>query len=72
MSLTAAGSGGAGADSYNDGANTRLYKLVKNFVGEKKPICFHECGRIPTAEQLQEEKADRVWFMTWHTEHITK
>lgn len=61
----------AGADSYNDGANTKLYKLVKNFVGEKKPICFHECGRIPTAKQLQEEKADWVWFMTWHTEHIT-
>ena len=35
------------------------------------PICFHECGRIPTVKQLSDEKADWVWFMTWHTEHIT-
>ena len=61
----------AGADSYSDGSNARLYKLVSRIVGEKKPICFHECGRIPTAEQLKTDKANWVWFMTWHTEHIT-
>ena len=60
-----------GADSYNDGANARLYKLVTNIVGEKMPVCFHECGRIPTVDQLQKNNANWVWFMTWHTDHIT-
>lgn len=60
-----------GADSYNDGSNARLYKQVKDIADENMPVCFHECGRIPTAEQLQKDKANWVWFMTWHTEHIT-
>ncbi len=60
-----------GADSYNDGANGKLYNKVTSVAGESVPVCFHECGRIPTAEQLRKDKADWVWFMTWHTEHIT-
>lgn len=61
----------AGADSYNDGANGRLYSRVEDVVGNAMPISFHECGRIPTPEQLADESADWVWFMTWHTEYIT-
>ncbi len=60
-----------GADSYNDGANANLYTKVQDVAGDKMPICFHECGRIPTVKQLSDGKADWVWFMTWHTEHIT-
>ncbi|MBP0964244.1 MAG: hypothetical protein J5999_03010 [Oscillospiraceae bacterium] len=61
----------AGADSYNDGANGNLYKNVGKVVGGEMPICFHECGRIPTVDQLEKANADWVWFMTWHTEYIT-
>lgn len=61
----------AGADSYNDGANANLHTKVKDVAGSDMPICFHECGRIPTPEQLADGKAEWVWFMTWHTEHIT-
>lgn len=61
----------AGADSYNDGANANLYTKVQDVAGSDMPICFHECGRIPTPEQLADGKTDWVWFMTWHTEHIT-
>lgn len=61
----------AGADSYNDGSNAALYNKVKDVVGEERPICFHECGRIPTVDQLTTTNAGWVWFMTWHTEHIT-
>lgn len=60
-----------GADSYSDGANEKLYQSVEKIVGDKMPVCFHECGRIPTVQQLKDGKADWVWFMTWHTEHIT-
>ncbi|MGN0696845.1 MAG: glycosyl hydrolase, partial [Oscillospiraceae bacterium] len=61
----------AGADSYSDGANGNLYKNVSKVVGDDMPICFHECGRIPTVEQLEKADADWAWFMTWHTEYIT-
>ncbi|MCI5904906.1 MAG: glycoside hydrolase family 26 protein [Oscillospiraceae bacterium] len=61
----------AGADSYSDGANGNLYTNVCKVVGDTKPVCFHECGRIPTVEQLKNASAKWVWFMTWHTEHIT-
>ncbi|MGN0552531.1 MAG: glycosyl hydrolase [Oscillospiraceae bacterium] len=61
----------AGADSYSDGANGKLYKNVSKVVGEEMPIAFHECGRVPTVEQLEKASANWVWFMTWHTEYIT-
>lgn len=61
----------AGADSYRDGANASLYKKVTAVVGNDMPIAFHECGRIPTPEQLKKGGADWVWFMTWHTSYIT-
>ncbi|MCM1327833.1 MAG: glycoside hydrolase family 26 protein [Ruminococcus sp.] len=60
-----------GADSYDDGANEKLYQKVVDVAGDEMPICFHECGRIPTVQQLKDGKADWVWFMTWHTEYIT-
>ena len=60
----------AGADSYIDGPNENLYKKVKNVVGKKLPVCFHECGKIPTVEELCSTKANWVWFMAWHTEYM--
>lgn len=60
-----------GADSYTDGANDNLYEAVEKVVSEDTPICFHECGRIPTVDQLRLKDTDWVWFMTWHTEYIT-
>ena len=60
-----------GADSYSDGANEELYKKAANAAEKEMPVCFHECGRIPTVQQLKDGKAEWVWFMTWHTEHIT-
>ena len=34
------------------------------------PICFHECGKIPTVDELHSAKANWVWFMAWHTEYM--
>ena len=57
--------------SYSDGANARLYKTVVNVVGEDMPVCFHEFGRIPAVKELRDRKVYWVWFMIWHTDHIT-
>lgn len=60
-----------GADSYTEGSNARLYNTLRVIIGTEKPICFHECGVIPTPELLQKTKAGWVYFMTWHTSYIT-
>ncbi len=60
-----------GADSYNKGPNQVLYRCVGLVVEDRKPICFHECGTIPTPEQLQKNEAKWCYFMTWHTDYIT-
>lgn len=45
-----------------------LYEYI--IVYRKMPICFHECGKIPTVEELQSTNTDWVWFMAWHTEYM--
>lgn len=57
-----------GADSYDGGVQHGLYEKLTE-VTVNKPYCFHECGSNPTAEEL--ETTPWLWFMTWHTEHIT-
>lgn len=57
-----------GADSYDGGVQTRLYEKLTE-LNSTKPCCFHECGTNPTAEEFQ--TTPWIWFMTWHTEHIT-
>ncbi|MDE6111157.1 MAG: glycoside hydrolase family 26 protein, partial [Eubacterium sp.] len=60
-----------GADSYEveeNGAEKRLYKIVHKITQEKKPLILHECGLIPTEEQLK--KTPWCSFMTWHTEYL--
>ena len=61
-----------GADSYINGPNTNLYQAMVEIAGAERPICFHECGVIPTPEELQADGALWSWFMTWHTTHILK
>lgn len=61
-----------GADSYNKGANGVLYRCCELVVEDRKPICFHECGTIPTPDQLSDKGALWCYFMTWHTSYITK
>jgi len=60
-----------GADSYKKGANNSLYKRLRLLFGEESPICFHECGTIPTTAELAKADTNWVWFMTWHTNYIT-
>lgn len=58
-----------GADCYEAGANGELYKLVCK-VTKKKPVCYHECGKIPTVTEIHEANAGWVWFLAWHTEYL--
>ena len=60
-----------GADSYTPGANGHLYAEVAAIAPEGMPIMFHECGTIPTAEQMVRANAPWAMFMVWHTDYIS-
>ncbi|MBQ9384753.1 MAG: hypothetical protein IJT87_11010 [Ruminiclostridium sp.] len=61
----------AGADSYDKGANNALYEMTDRMTPDYMPLCFHECGTIPTVAELKKAPTDWVWFLTWHTNYIT-
>ncbi|MCR5742440.1 MAG: glycoside hydrolase family 26 protein [Lachnospiraceae bacterium] len=60
-----------GGDSYDAGANGDLYDTVEELAAPGMPIVFHECGNIPTEEQMKNADAPWLFFMTWHTDYIT-
>lgn len=60
----------AGADSYASGPQVRLYDAVRGVVGDEVPVCFHECGTVPTVDEFIESGAGWAWFMVWHSEYI--
>ena len=57
----------AGADSYSGNAEKDRYDTLKKAI-TNKPLCFHECGTIPTVKMFKE--TPWVFFMTWHTEWL--
>lgn len=60
-----------GADSYEvseNGAEKRLYDKVFKVTAGNKPLIFHECGLIPTVDDLK--TVPWCSFMTWHTEWL--
>lgn len=59
-----------GADSYNPGANVNLFEECNRLAPDGMPVVFHECGTIPTEEQMK-EGAPWSFFMVWHTDFIT-
>ena len=48
--------------------NNEEFGSVRTITKDNKPLIFHECGKIPTIEQLKQTP----WcsFMTWHTEWL--
>ena len=60
-----------GADSYTPGAEARLYEECVDVAPEGMPIVFHECGRIPTEQEMKDAKVQWLFFMVWTTEHLT-
>ncbi len=45
--------------------------MVDRMTPDYMPLCFHECGTIPTVAELKNSHTDWVWFLTWHTNYIT-
>jgi beta-mannanase len=64
----------AGADTYNVGDSPQgvMYKKVKDIVGDKMPITYHECGTPPDPDKCLSEGIMWSWWMEWHTSHLQK
>lgn len=58
-----------GADTYDIEIVHKLYRKMKSVTSAPKPLCLHECGKNPSAEELK--KSPWSYFMTWHTEYLT-
>jgi hypothetical protein len=64
----------AGADTYGvgDSPQTPMYKKVKDIVGDKMPITYHECGTPPNPDKCIAEGTLWSWWMEWHTGHLRR
>jgi hypothetical protein len=60
----------AGADTYSEGTQIDKYNLVAKIVGTGMPIAYHENGPLPNPDDMIQDGAHWVWFLTWHTIHI--
>lgn len=58
-----------GSDSYDGTTNVKVWKKLSAIAD--KPMAFHECGSIPSAEKFIKDKAVWSWFMIWHTDVLT-
>ncbi len=62
----------AGADTYNVGENAMpdMYRAVKDIVGTRVPITYHECGVPPNPDSCKSKGVMWSWWMEWHTNFI--
>ena len=60
-----------GADSYQVGARPDLWEGCVASAPEGMPLVFHECGVIPTEQEMKDAGATWLFFMVWHTSWIT-
>ncbi len=60
----------SGADNYGAGTQLAKYQKVDSFIEKDIPLAYHENGEMPMPDELIEDGADWVWFMTWHTEWL--
>lgn len=59
-----------GSDTYDGTTNVKTWQDLTEIAD--KPMAFHECGNIPSAEKFIEDEAVWSWFMIWHTDVLTE
>ena len=64
----------AGGDTYGVGDDPQpvMYKKVKEIVGDKMPVVYHECGTPPDPDKCVSAGTMWLWWMEWHTGHLQK
>lgn len=59
-----------GSDTYKEGIQEDMYRVLERRFGDRMLICYHENGPMPDPQGLIDQKVPWSWFMTWHTIHI--
>lgn len=63
----------AGADDYGDSnPHLAMFNQARAVVGNEMPVAFHECGIPPNPDESVMQGANWLWWMEWHTDHLTK
>lgn len=62
----------AGADNYGkDPVEKPMYDKVLQIHGSGRPVPYHECGTVPDPDACFEQGVNWIWWMLWHTGHVT-
>lgn len=58
-----------GSDNYDQSTNKEAWNKLTKITA--KPMAFHECGMVPSAERFEKDGTIWSWFMIWHTSWLT-
>lgn len=61
----------AGPDTYSEKAQQGLYYKTEEMYGKGRMIPLHECGTLPDPEECKKNNTRWIWWMLWHTGHLT-
>ena len=58
-----------GSDTYDNSTNKKAWEKLEA-LNTGKPMAFHECGNVPSAQKFEEDGDLWSWFMIWHTDFV--
>lgn len=61
-----------GSDTYSKDEQGRLYHAIVNIHGDDLLIPLHECGTLPDPDECKRKGTMWMWWMLWHTSHLTE
>ena len=60
-----------GPDTYSKKEQEKLFHAIVKMHGDDLLIPLHECGTLPDPEECKQSGTMWMWWMLWHTSHLT-
>ncbi len=60
-----------GPDTYSKKEQEKLFHAIEKMHGDDLLIPLHECGTLPDPEECKQSGTMWMWWMLWHTSHLT-
>lgn len=61
-----------GPDTYRKEVQGKLYHDITRMHGDDLLIPLHECGTLPNPDECKKNNVKWLWWMLWHTGHLTE
>ena len=61
-----------GPDTYSKDEQGRLYHAIVKMHGNDLLVPLHECGTLPDPDECKRNNTVWMWWMLWHTSHLTE